>query len=141
MNVKCEGIENELLQHVSGPYFFLDCSFPMIQKLARAGNKNVAVRFSEYEGLELLRNMAGLVDWVWVDTFHGTHHKVEDFREMKRLGYKICIVSPELQNLTNLSIENYAKYLSDNSIEIDAICTKSWSIPKWKAHLKIHDSS
>jgi hypothetical protein len=136
LNVKCEGVEHELLKHITFPYFFLDCGFPMIYKLSNNGNKNVAIRFSEYEGMDLVRNMAGKVDWVWVDTFHGTYPKIENLREIKKLGYKICIMSPELQKLS-LSIKKYANYLRDNSIEVDAVCTKLWNIQTWKDNLKL----
>jgi len=139
LNVKCEGIEESLLQHITCPYFLLDCSFPMIIKLSKAGNKNIAIRYSEYEGMELVRNMAGKVDWIWVDTFHGTCPKIEHLREMKELGYKICVMSPELQNFFYPGTEDYAKHLVDNFIQVDAVCTKSWNIKKWERCLTVPD--
>ncbi len=63
LNVKSERIEAEVLNLVKKyqvvQYFFLDSSFPMIVKLASNNEKNIALRFSEFEGLDPIRNMAG----------------------------------------------------------------------------------
>ena len=32
-------------------YFFLDSSFPMIHKLSKGGEKNIAIDFPEFEGM------------------------------------------------------------------------------------------
>lgn len=40
-------------------YFFLDSSFPMIKLLLDMGESNIALRYSEYEGMDTIRNMAG----------------------------------------------------------------------------------
>ena len=86
LNIKCEGIEKDVINKVPCPYFLLDCSFPMIYKLSNEGNKNIAIRFSEYERMDTIRTLAGKVEWVWVDLFHGIHITPDEFREMKKLG-------------------------------------------------------
>src|SRR5688572_9551394 len=71
-NVKCDGLEDAILEAAKGrvkDYFFLDCANPTLVKLARRGEKNLAVRFSEFEPLEGCLALAGLADWVWVDCF------------------------------------------------------------------------
>ena len=50
---------------------------------------------------------------------------------MKRLGYKLCLVSPELQG-RDADIERYIDYLNQNQIFVDAICTKVYNIERWK---------
>lgn len=100
-------------------YFFLDCSFPMIYKLSSEGEHNIAIRFSEFEGLDTVRAMAGKCNWVWVDTFTRNPLTKEIADEIHSLGYKICFVSPELQGQPELK----EKYLSEVINEIDAICT------------------
>lgn len=35
----------------------------------KEGEKNIAIRISEYEGMDTARNMAGLVSWIWLDCF------------------------------------------------------------------------
>lgn len=100
-------------------YFFLDCSFPMIYKLTSMNEKNVAVRFSEYEGLDTVVSMARKCKWVWVDTFTKNPLTKEIADKIHFLGYKICFVSPELQGQPELK-EQYMNMVKDY---VDAICT------------------
>lgn len=135
LNVKSERIEHKILEMIKNydvkRYFFLDSTFPMIKLLSDNGEKNIAVRYSEYEGMDTLRMMSGKVDWVWVDTFTKLPLDHEIYSEMKQLDYKICLVSPELQAQPE-KIEGYAKKIMDEGIEFDAICTKVYNIDKWK---------
>ena len=61
LNIKSEGIEHAVLKLIKKynirDYFFLDCSFPMINLLISSGEKNIALRFSEFEGLDIIRLM------------------------------------------------------------------------------------
>ena len=38
----------------------------MIWLLSNQGEKNMALRVSEVEGLDTARNMAGKIDWIWL---------------------------------------------------------------------------
>ena len=135
LNVKSERIEHKVLEIVKKcgikRYFFLDSTFPMIKLLSDNGERNIAVRFSEYEGMDTVRAMAGRIDWVWVDTFTRLPIDKRTFDEMKSLGYKLCLVSPELQGQGE-KIEAYKKQIADMGITFDAICTKSYNISKWR---------
>lgn len=135
LNVKSERIEHRVLEIVRKygitRYFFLDSTFPMIKLLSDMGERNIAVRFSEYEGMDTVRAMAGRIDWVWVDSFTRLPLDRSVFGEMKALGYKLCLVSPELQGQPE-KIPAYKKLLSDEGIEFDAICTKSYNIAAWR---------
>lgn len=101
LNIKSERIEHKVLAYMEQyhieKYFFLDSSFPMIKLLTDMGVKQVALRFSELEGLDTIRNMAGKAEWVWVDCFTKVPIDQESFQELKSLGYKLCFVSPELE--------------------------------------------
>lgn len=140
LNVKSERIEHKIIELLKKygikRYFFLDSSFPMIKLLSDRGEKNIAIRFSEYEGMDTLRIMSGKVDWVWVDTFTKLPLNNKIYNEMKRLGYEICLVSPELQGQPE-KIDIYANQLLDEGIIFDAICTKACNINKWKELLKL----
>ena len=94
------------------------------------GIKDVALRFSEFEGLDTIRNMAGKADWVWVDCFTKIPLDAESYRELKALGYKLCFVSPELEAQEE-KIPFYRKYIEEQGIVFDAICTKSYHIEDW----------
>lgn len=124
LDIKNERIEEECLrllrEYQVDDYFFLDCSFPMIHKLTESGEKKVAIRFSEYEGIDTLRAMRGKCDWVWVDTFTKNPLTKEIASEIHRLGYKICFVSPELQGQLNKK-EEYMKEIED--LDVEAVCT------------------
>lgn len=135
LNVKSERIELKILEMIKNAdvksYFFLDSSFPMIYLLSMQGESNVALRFSEFEGMDTIRNMAGKVQWVWVDCFSRFPLTHDMYQEMKALGYKLCMVSPELQGRDE-DIEHYKAVCRAEAIEFDAICTKTYNITRWK---------
>lgn len=137
LNIKSERIEYAVLELMDkyqiSSYFFLDSSFPMIFALSKLGNSHMAVRFSEYEGMDLLENMAGKVEWVWVDCFTKMPLTLKNYKKIKQLGYKICIVSPELQGQPE-KIETYAEYLKREKLIPDAVCTKQYNIELWKKY-------
>lgn len=137
MNIKSERIEEKALELIGRynvkEYLFLDSSFPMIYLMSGKGNRNFAVRFSEFEGLDTVRSLSGKVDWVWVDCFTKMPLNKENYSELKELGYKLCIVSPELQGQPE-RIDEYGKYLKENGLAPDAICTKHYNIERWKRY-------
>ena len=134
LNIKSERIEYQVIELLKKydvkDYFFLDCSFPMIYSLSITGEKNIALRFSEFEGIDTILKMSGKVKWIWVDCFSKLPINVENYRILKSHGYKICLVSPELQSQLK-RIDIYKKYLKEFDIVFDAICTKHKNIVKW----------
>lgn len=135
LNIKSERIELRilelLLKYGISTYFFLDSSFPMIYLLSKQGEKKIALRVSELEGMDTARNMAGKINWIWLDCFTKIPINKAEFDELKKMGYKICFVSPELEGRDN-DIEGYKKQLQDSGILVDAICTKAYNIARWK---------
>lgn len=136
LNVKSEGIEFrvvELLQKYSiQDYFFLDSSFPMIYRLTAEGEKNIALRFSEFEGPDTILSMQGRVKWVWVDCFTRLPIDRKSFDMFKKAGFKLCLTSPDLLG-REIDIPIYKKYLSEQHLEFDAICTKFENFGKWRS--------
>lgn len=134
LNIKSERIEHKVLELVQQyqvkQYFFLDSSFPMIYTLSKGGEENIALRFSEYEGLDTILNMQGKVSWVWVDCFSKLPVTSDNYRRLKEAGFKLCLVSPELQGQPD-KIEEYRDYLLENELLFDAICTKEYNIERW----------
>ncbi len=120
LDIKKERIEFEVLRLLNQfnikDYFFLDCSFPMIYLLTSKGIKDVAIRFSEFEGLDTVRNMSGKANWVWADTFTKNPLTEDIVKEIRSLGYKICFVSPELQGQPE-KIDDYWKEIKDFNLE------------------------
>lgn len=134
LNVKSERIEHKILELIKNydvkSYFFLDSTFPMIKLLSDMGERNIALRFSEYEGIDTLEAMQGKVDWVWVDTFTKLPLNRETATRIKNMGYKLCLVSPELQGQPE-KISVYTEQIKKEEINFDAICTKAYNISYW----------
>lgn len=134
LNVKSEGIEWKIIDLLKKynieNYFFLDSSFPMIYQLANKGERNIAIRFSEYEGLDTIINMKNKVSWVWVDCFTKNPLTLEIYKILKEMNMKLCFVSPELQQQPE-KIEEYKVFFKENNIVFDMICTKYYNIDKW----------
>ena len=74
--------------------------------------------------------MAGKAQWIWVDCFTKLPINAEIYKELKKLGYKLCMVSPELEGQPE-KIELYRKQLANDQIMMDAVCTKAYHITKW----------
>ena len=133
LNIKSEGIEfkilNILKQYNIENYFFLDSSFPMIYKLSKITNK-IAIRYSEFESLDSVLNMKGKVQWVWIDCFSKFPLNKNTYQLLKK-DFKLCYVSPELQQQYSKIIEYKNLFLNKNLIP-DAICSKIYNINLYK---------
>lgn len=135
LNIKSERIEFKVLELLSKynvtKYFFLDSSFPMIYLLSSQGERNIALRVSELEGLDTPRNMSGKVKWIWVDCFSKIPIVKEEYDALRLWGYKLCFVSPELEGRDS-DIEKYKEFIQETGLMFDAICTKHHNIERWK---------
>jgi hypothetical protein len=129
LNVKEEGLEAMLIElmKVRGivDYFFLDQSFPFLIKWSKADERRCAVRVSEFENIESALTLAGKVDWVWVDCFTHFPLSQQDAVRLKNAGFRLCIVSPELQGRdAEIEIPQMARLLIERGIKAEAVCTK-----------------
>lgn len=129
LNVKEEGLEAPLIAAVRAKgisdYFFLDQSFPFLVKWSRAGEHRCAVRVSEFESVATALSLAGRVDWVWVDCFTRFPLSGEDARRLGDAGFRLCLVSPELQGRdAEAEIPRMFALLGERAIAPDAVCTK-----------------
>lgn len=120
VNVKCEGIEYEILRLLKDfcieNFFLLDCSFPMIVKLMRIGENRTAVRLSEYEHFI----NADWVKWIWIDVFTKLPLTRDECQSLRSRGFKLCLVSPELQGRP----DDILQYKTEIGDCIDMVCTK-----------------
>ena len=129
LNVKEEGLEARLAALMQSygldDYFLLDQSFPFLIKWAEALQGRCAVRVSEFESAETALTLAGKANWVWVDCFTRFPLSVDDASRLKQAGFKLCLVSPELQGRDASSeIPALMELLGERGIEADAVCTK-----------------
>lgn len=125
LNLKSEGLEERVLELVKKyqvkDYFMLDLSLPYLVKHSNQGLKDIAIRYSEYEPIELASKFIGKVDWVWLDCFNGYHLPDKDYAIL-RDNFKLCMVSPELQGYPVEDIALFKNKLGSKTI--DAVCTK-----------------
>jgi hypothetical protein len=129
LNVKEEGLEARLIELMNSKgisdYFFLDQSFPFLVRWSNIGVHRCAVRVSEFESIKTALTLAGKVDWVWVDCFTHFALSEQDALRLKVAGFKLCLVSPELQGRDpNVEIPLLASLLTDRNIDPHAVCTK-----------------
>tara|TARA_Y100000589_G_scaffold256973_1_gene246178 strand:+ start:383 stop:967 length:585 start_codon:yes stop_codon:yes gene_type:complete len=129
LNVKEDGLESEILDLLKKNkierFFFLDQSFPSIIKSTKANEKRCAIRISEYESIETAVSLRGKVEWIWIDHFSKFPLNFKEYKYLIDLGFKTCIVSPELQN-GNLDIaKELRNKLSKENIRFNAVCTKN----------------
>ena len=81
---------------------------------------------------KLLFRLAGKIDWAWIDCFSEFPLTNADYQKLKDGGYKLCIVSPELQGRKSTQeIPRLAELLSERGIVVDAVCSKRIDI--WEA--------
>ena len=129
LNVKEEGLEGRLAALMQSygldDYFLLDQSFPFLIKWAEALQGRCAVRVSEFESAETALTLAGKANWVWVDCFTRFPLSGDDARRLKMAGFRLCLVSPELQGRDPFSeVPALRELLGARGIEADAVCTK-----------------
>ncbi|MGH2538759.1 MAG: hypothetical protein ACRDHL_15325 [Candidatus Promineifilaceae bacterium] len=123
-NVKCDGLEERILalaaEHEIEQFFFLDLAPATLIRLAQAGLRQAAVRFSEFEPVEAALELAGRVEWVWVDCFSRRPLDRADYQRL-RPHFKLCLVSPELQGLPRAELAGWRRALA--GMPIDAVCS------------------
>ena len=139
LNVKEEGLESRLIEIMANKelenYFFLDQSFPFLVKWATKSRHRCAVRISEFESIETALTLSGQVDWIWVDCFTRFPLVYIDAQRLKGSGFKLCIVSPELQGRdAEIEIPLLVNLLNEENIQVDAVCTKRPDIWEKFAH-------
>lgn len=135
LNVKSEGLEQRCIDKMARygieNWFFLDLSMPYFVRYARATSAhsahglrpaNLAVRYSEYESIEYALGFSGRVGWVWVDCFERLPLDEAVAERLVTAGFRICVVSPELQGHSLDAIHEAVRTCAD--LPIEAVCTK-----------------
>ena len=129
LNVKEEGLEKRLLSIMKkkkiNNFFFLDQSFPFLVKTLKLKEKRCALRISDYESAQTAFEIKLKPNWIWLDCFEKSNFNLKMLNKLKKLSYKICIVSPELHNIKRTKeIKNLLKKINKLNFKFDAVCTK-----------------
>lgn len=134
LNVKEEGLEERvteiLVRFGVDDYFFLDQSFPFMQKLIRQGDTRVAARASDLESIETA--LASGAGWCWLDSFSGDWKYLSNaVPRLNRAKIRTCLVSPELQRQDcDAELSELQGLILKNRLQIDSVCTKK--MEKWQ---------
>ena len=102
---------------------------PYLYSSSKNGNKNIAVRFSEYENIKTVEYFNKLVNWIWIDTVTTLPIKGEILPIIS--NFKSCIVCPERWGRKS-DIVNYKKILESLHYEPNAVMTSFDCIKLWK---------
>lgn len=136
IDVKSSGISVKtcnFLKRKNIKFLLLNLGHPeLIEMINRGFAKNLFLRFSFYEKLDLSKKKLNQVKWVWVDFFEGYKISSKEYSYLKKYKKKICLTSPDLMGLKENSIRKYIKYLNNNKIKVDMVCVKQKNIKVWK---------
>lgn len=124
LNTKEDGLEERCLELLASfavtNFFFLDTTIPTLVRLGQKYRNNFAVRYSSFENFELCLSLKNHAAWAWVDCFNRQPVTVDEVLKLKQAGFKVCLVSPELQGGTEQEKTKFADLIKVS----DAICTK-----------------
>ena len=133
VNIKETGIESEALNALRRcgitNYFLLDVEFPYLYKASQRGERAMAVRFSEVEGLDTVKCFKGLVDWTWIDVNTTLPLDLNSLATLS--GFRNCLVSPDLWNRSE-EIPIYLKQIKAMGFRPDAVVAKQENLDAWK---------
>jgi hypothetical protein len=129
LNTKEEGLEQRILALLQArgitEWAFLDQSFPFLVKTLRAGETRTMVRISEYESVATAMALDPRPDWVWVDSFTGAYPSAEDLRTLSGAGFRLMLVSPELQGRSlDDEMATVEQRFAEAGVPLDGVCTK-----------------
>jgi len=137
-NIKEEGIEYTVLKLLKKfnikNYFLLDVTVPQIIKLEKDNINALALRVSKYENFKGIANYKKFYKWLWIDTFdEKIPLKFNSIKQLKLLGHKICLVSPELGS-PKIDLHKFCKKNFSTLKFIDAVCSKNTLF--WNNYIK-----
>jgi hypothetical protein len=132
-NIKAAGIEEEVIKLAKEnnikDYFLLDVEMPYLYRASGQGVKRIAVRYSEYEPIELTENFRGKVDWVWIDTATVLPLDEKIVKQLK--GFKTCLVCPERWGRPE-DIPVYKEKMKNLGFFPTSVMTAASSVSDWE---------
>lgn len=133
LNIKEAGIETEAIRLVEARgirrFFLLDVEFPYLYRASRAGERRIAMRYSEDETIETTVNYRGRVDWVWIDT--NTRLPLDPATVTQLAGFQTCLVCPERWGRPQ-DIPAYRQRMRELDFTPTAVMTALDHVPHWE---------
>jgi len=97
LNIKESGIEREAIKTAKKfnvkSFFLLDVELPFIFQSNKSTNRNISIRYSEYEPIDIAKKFINNIGWVWIDTFTKLPLNKNIVTTLKK--FKSCLVCPE----------------------------------------------
>lgn len=136
-NIKEAGIEARCISLAAqygipkSKYFLLDVEFPYLYRASRNEEvREIAVRFSEAEPLEMALAQKGFVDWVWIDTNTTLPLDERTAKELAR-NFKTCLVSPDRWRRPD-DIPRYREAMQKLNFRLDAAMVGKEYVRQWQ---------
>ncbi|MBI2035414.1 MAG: hypothetical protein HYT12_01880 [Candidatus Liptonbacteria bacterium] len=136
-NIKEVGIENRCIQLAKkynipkSNYFLLDVEFPYLYRASRKdGVREIAVRYSEAEPIEMALAQKNLVDWVWIDTNTKLPLNIQTGKLLME-NFKTCLVSPDRWGRPE-DIKRYIEKIKEINFRLDAVMVGKEYVDFWK---------
>jgi hypothetical protein len=132
LDIKEAGIESEVIRLVEmrgvRQFFLLDVEFPYLYRASRAGERRIAIRYSEDESIETVLNYRGKIDWVWIDT--NTRLPLDNASAVQLASFKTCLVCPERWGRTQ-DIPVYRAQMRTIGFQPNAVMTAFGCVEAW----------
>ena len=133
LNVKESGIEEDILKIVKSAsiksFFLLDVEMPYVFSSLKTRNKNIAIRFSEYESIETVKSFKKQFKWIFIDTVTRLPINKKNLSTISK--FKSCLVCPERWGRKN-DISKYKIFFKKLSYNPSAIMTNRKCIKLWE---------
>jgi len=134
LNIKESGIEAEVIKMVKSypvkSYFLLDVEMPYIFTSYKK-NKKIAVRFSQYENINLAKKFINKLDWLWIDTVTKLPINKKNISIISR--FKSCLVCPERWGRIK-DIKKYKNFMKKINFYPTAVMTNEKCIKLWETN-------
>lgn len=132
-NIKEAGIEKKVIEladkYKIKDYFLLDVEPYWIHHATEGGFKNIAIRYSENEPIEMALKYKHKANWLWIDI--PTKLPISEGIVKKMKGYKTCLVCPERWGRP-FDIPKYISKIKKLNFKLDAIMTSEKHVEAWK---------
>jgi hypothetical protein len=132
VNIKETGIEARALEALRqrgiADCFLLDVEFPYLYKASKKGERAMAVRYSEVEGLDTVKQFEGVVDWTWIDVNTSLPLDANSTGVLSR--FRSCLVSPDLWGRPQ-DIPIYLQRMKELAFQPDAVVAKQSNLDAW----------
>lgn len=132
LNIKESGIEDFVLKEVKKreikSYFLLDVEIPYLISTLKTKEKNIAIRFSEYEPVENVMTFKDKFDWLWIDTINRL--PLTSLNKHEFQNFKSILVCPSRWG-RSFDIKNYKAYLKEINFNLFGVMTELKYVNNW----------